>query len=370
MRLVGDGEDGSRVADVLGRWLPDALGRPVARARVRAMIATGVVRLDGAPVRRAGRPVRAGQRLEAWVRLEHLAGRGPSADRPFALSAAAVLYHDDALLAVDKPSGLPTHATADPMRPHLVSHVERFLAGTGRARPHVAVHQRLDRDTSGIVLFGIDRRANAGLARAFSARQVAKTYVALTARPAPPPPRRFRIDSRLDPHGDGGNGRVRVVASGGLDARTGVRVLEVLPDALLVEATPVTGRKHQIRVHLAEAGMAILGDPLYGRPPGRSRPFVSRLMLHARRLELKHPLSGVPLVIESPLPADFLRALRALRGPRGSGQGLRPTRRRRRPRGPVASAPSGPHARRSGRRASATAGPRSAPGAPCRPGSR
>ena len=333
---VGNGEEGCRVADVLGRWLPDALGRPVARARVRAMIAAGVVRLDGTPVRGAGRPVRAGQRLEAWVRVERLIGRGPSSDRPFALSAAAVLYCDDVLLAVDKPPGLPTHATADASRPHLVSHVERFLAGTGQARPHVGVHQRLDRDTSGIVLFATDRRANEGLAHAFGGRQVAKTYVALTVRPASLPPRRFRIDRRLDPQGAGKNGRVRVVASGGLEATTLVRVREALPEALLVEATPLTGRKHQIRVHLAEAGMSILGDPVYGRPLGSAAPVVPRLMLHACRLELKHPLSGARLVIESPLPADFLGALTALRSSRPGPGSIRP---RRRSRGRRASAP-------------------------------
>jgi RluA family pseudouridine synthase len=303
------------------------------------MIAAGAVRLDGVRVRGAGRPVRAGQRLEAWVRAERLTGRGPSSDRPFALTAAAVLYHDDALLAVDKPPGLPTHATADPSRPHLVAHVERFLAGKGRARPYVAVHQRLDRDTSGIVLFATDPRANEPLARAFDRRRVAKTYVALTARPAALPPRRFCIERRLAGLGGGKAGRVRAVSSGGREATTLVRIQEALPQALLVEATPLTGRKHQIRVHLAEAGLPILGDALYGRTPGASPRVVPRLMLHARRLELRHPLTGMRLVIESPVPADFFRALTALRAPLGSGPGPGSIRPRRSSRARGASVP-------------------------------
>jgi len=328
------------VVDLLSRWLPDALGRPVARARVRAMIAAGAVRLDGAPIRGAGRTVRAGQVLQARVRVERLIGRGPSSDKAFVLSAAAVLYRDDALLAVDKPPGLPTHATADPSRPHLVSHVERFLGAAEGGRPYVGVHQRLDRDTSGIVLFATDRRANEGLARAFGGREVVKTYAALTVRPATLPPRRLRIDRRLEWKGAGRNGRMCEVASGGLEATTLVQVREVLREALLVEATPLTGRKHQVRVHLAGAGMPILGDPVYGGSLGAAPAAVPRLMLHARRLELKQPLSGVGLLIQSPLPPDFVNALTALRSRQKSGaKPPGPIRPRRRSRGPGASAP-------------------------------
>jgi 23S rRNA-/tRNA-specific pseudouridylate synthase len=86
-------------------------------------------------------------------------------------------------------------------------------------------------------------------------------------------------------------------------------VREVLADALLVEARPLTGRKHQVRVHLAHAGMPILGDSVYGDAGGRA----PRLMLHARRLALSHPLTGQPLAIESPLPADFESVLARLR---------------------------------------------------------
>jgi 23S rRNA pseudouridine1911/1915/1917 synthase len=316
-RRIGRDEDGRRVADILFRWLPEALGRPVPRARVRAMIAAGAVRLDGVPVRGAGRPVRAGQRLEALVRADRLVGRGPSRDRPFALTESAVLYRDDVLLAVDKPSGIPVHATADRSRPHLVGHVERFLAARGAKRPYVAVHQRLDRDTSGIVLFATDPRANEAMARAFAGREVGKTYVALTARPSVLPRRRFRIDRRLDAAGGSRPGRVRVVTSGGREAATDVGIRQVLPSALVVEAKPLTGRKHQIRVHLAAAGLPVLGDGIYGpaRPAGGVA--VSRLMLHACRLELKHPLTGARLVIESPLPPDFRRTLQALARPPG-----------------------------------------------------
>ena len=278
-------------------------------ARVRALVAAGGVRVNGQVLKAAGRPVRAGQRVEALVRPELLRPRATASDRPFRLTPAHVLFRDGALLAVDKPPGLPTHATADASRPSLVGHVESFLAAAG-AGTYVAVHQRLDRDTSGIVLFAIDPRANHDLARAFSGREVEKTYVALTARPAILPRRGLLVSAPLSAPVSGGSSRVTVGGESAKVAETEVAVREVLADALLVEARPLTGRKHQVRAHLAHAGMPILGDTVYGDDALGRAP---RLMLHARRLALPHPLTGQPLVIESPLPADFEAVLARLR---------------------------------------------------------
>ena len=159
------------------------------------------------------------------------------------------------------------------------------------------------------MLFAIDPRANAGLARAFESRKVEKTYVALTARPPGPAPPPFRVSDPLAAPSPGGGRRVRIGGPGAKSAETEIVVLEALPGALLVEARPLTGRQHQVRAHLAHAGMPILGDPAYG-PRGEAAP---RLMLHARRLLLAHPLTGEPLLIESPLPPDFEATLQGLR---------------------------------------------------------
>jgi RluA family pseudouridine synthase len=312
---------GTRLADALGRWLATALGRPVPRARVRALVAAGQVKVDGAVLRAPGRPLRAGQRLQAVVRPGLLRPRSERTDRPFRLTERAVLFRDDVLLAVDKPPGLPTHATADPSRPSLVAHVQRYLRALGRGA-YVGVHQRLDRDTSGVVLFATDERANAGLARAFEERRVEKTYVALVARPPVVPvgpllvrtPVTPRVRRNASTAGDepvaGRHGSAR--NESGTPAETEIVVREVLADALLVEARPRTGRRHQIRVHVAQEGMPVLGDAVYG-DAGERAP---RLMLHARRLALAHPVTGELLVIESPLPEDFLGLVAGLRGPR------------------------------------------------------
>ena len=304
---MSETESGRTLADVLADALTATTGEVVPRSRVRAMIAAGAVHVDGRPLRVAARPLRAGQRVETIARLDALRPPTRSTDRPFRLGPESVLYRDRWLIAVAKPAGLPTHPTVDPARASLTGHVQRLAAAAGAT---VAVHQRLDRDTSGVVLFGLDPEANAGLARAFAGRRAEKTYLALTARPLRLPPREIVVDAPLAADGPAS----RPVRVGGDDARpaeTRVAVREVLGDALLVEARPSTGRKHQVRVHLAHAGLPVLGDAIYGR--AGTGP---RLMLHASRLALAHPVSGRPLVIDCPLPSDFAGLLQRLRAAR------------------------------------------------------
>jgi 23S rRNA pseudouridine1911/1915/1917 synthase len=302
-------EVGRRLVDVLREWLRERLSDEVPMARVRALVASGGVRVDGDVARAPGRPLRRGEHIEALLDPEQLRARAQLVDRPFELTAERVLFLDDALIAVDKPPGLPTHATADPSRPSLVGHVERFLESRG-VRATLAVHQRLDRDTSGVVVFGLDPRANVGLARAFAERLAEKKYLALTAPPREPLPPRFRVSAAIGP-ATAGQPTVRVGGPAARAAETDVIVREDLDGALLVEARPLTGRRHQVRVHLAHAGVPILGDEFYGR----ADPRVPRLMLHAWRLALEHPITGEPLRLEAPTPADFAAAVAAHRRP-------------------------------------------------------
>jgi len=167
IRRVAVREAGRRLVDILREWLRERLSDEVPMARVRALVAAGGVRVDGDVVRAPGRPMRRGEHVEALLDPEQLRARARLVDRPFELTAERILFQDGYVLAVDKPPGLPTHATADPSRPSLVSHVERFLESRG-VRATLAVHQRLDRDTSGVVLFGVDPRARGPRSRARS----------------------------------------------------------------------------------------------------------------------------------------------------------------------------------------------------------
>jgi 23S rRNA pseudouridine1911/1915/1917 synthase len=301
-------EAGRRLVDVLREWLRERLSDEVPMSRVRALVASGGVRVDGDVARAPGRPMRRGEHVEALLDPEQLRARARLVDRPFELTPERILFQDAFVLAIDKPPGLLTHATADPSRPSLVSHVERLLRSAVRQEADgfqaLAVHQRLDRDTSGVVLFGLDPRANAGLARVFSDHIAEKTYLAITGRPAALETRRFRVSAPLAPS----TAARAAVAVGGPTARpaeTDVLVREVLKGALLVEARPLTGRRHQVRAHLAHAGLPILGDSTYGL----ADPGALRLMLHAWRLALPHPVTGEPLRLEAPIPADFAAVL-------------------------------------------------------------
>jgi len=316
VRRVGASEGGRPLLDVLASWVADEFGDAVARARLRAQVVAGAVRVDGVAWRTPGRPLRAGAKLDALLLRAALRPPTERTDRRFTLSESSILYRDEWLIAVDKPTGLPTHVTADPRRPSLAGLLRERLSGRLSGSGHgayLAVHQRLDRDTTGVVLFATDAAANAGLARAFALGEVRKTYLALVASaPAVAPGDHFTIAAPLGE--SSANGRVRV---GGADAKpavTEVWVRERLGRALLLELRPTTGRKHQIRAHLAHVGLPVLGDVVYGgsNPDARRRalPGVPRLMLHAARLELVHPVSGRRLVLESPLPADFADALR------------------------------------------------------------
>ena len=287
---------GRRLDAVLGEWLEARLGRKLSKSAVRRVIIAGTVREAGRPQRGPGLLLRAGQTLEVSVDPQRLEVPLARQDRSFVVTPAAILFEDASLIAVDKPSGLPTVPTADPARPSLVRAVEAHLARTV-APKHLGVHQRLDRETSGVVLFVKDPRANAGLAESFAKHRIEKTYHALTSEPRSRPLPRWRGTRPI----------------GTQNATTEFSLVEVLEGALLVEARPRTGRKHQIRIHLAEAGMPVLGDTLYGAKTATAEASSLRLMLHASRIALPHPLTGARLVIESPWPEDFRREVEARR---------------------------------------------------------
>ncbi len=297
---------GTRLIDLLGAELPARVGHALTRSAVRRLVMAGVVRVDGRVCWRPGRPMAGGTRIDAdLARLPR-----PEPVGQIVLGAADVLYEDEYLLAVNKPAGLAMHPTADPRRPNLVDCLKLWLAQRGRPTRrdvYLGLHQRLDRDTSGVALFTLDPAANARLKQQFEERVVVKIYHALTARPRRLPPRAWRCSLPLE---IGGNGRVALCrGEAGVDAQTDFTLLEVFPNALLVEARPRTGRKHQVRVHLAHAGLPVLGDRLYGS--GQVDRAAARTMLHAARLELRHPLTGAPLLLVAHDPADFQAALRA-----------------------------------------------------------
>jgi 23S rRNA pseudouridine1911/1915/1917 synthase len=226
-----------------------------------------------------------------------------------------VVYEDDDLLIVDKPAGLvvhpsPGHHDGDTLVNALLARAGGSEYGgiAGVARPGI-VH-RLDRDTSGLLMVAKHDAAQHSLMAQLKARRVRKTYLALVQGSVNAAVGRIEAPIGRDPKH---RTRMAVVADG-RPSTTGYRVKERFPDWTLLELDLVTGRTHQIRVHLEAIGHAIAGDPVYGTGTSRRGPDgLGRLFLHAWRLELAAPGDGHLIRATAPLPVELESVLDGLR---------------------------------------------------------
>ncbi len=204
-------------------------------------------------------------------------------------SPLRILYEDEFLLFLDKPAGIVVQRGYDQEEPILLDLVRTYLGAKG---DETFLLQRLDRGTTGVIFFSKSSKMNVRLTRQFEAKRIRKTYAAFcVGRLA----EQQLIDAPLARIGAINFG----VRDEGKRALTRIVPLEPGDAHSLLEVHLLTGRTHQIRVHLSAIGHPLVGDWLYG-DRDRGRP-----MLHARRLEMIHPATGQPLVVESPLPEDF-----------------------------------------------------------------
>lgn len=268
------------------------------RGLIKRLIDLGGVHVDGRRIRRCSLPVAAGQRIELHVDGLPL--------EPFRLDPSRIIYRDQYLLVIDKPAGIATQPTPARYQGTLYAALQQFLGATGQVS--IGMVQRLDRDTSGVMVFSTHPRAHKGLTAAFSEHRVTKRYLALSSG-------RMRegegeIFSQLARRR--ATNRMVSVQHGGKPAVTRYRVLTACEDASLVEVEIPTGRSHQIRVHFAELGHPLLGDRAYGGPALINRMTITRQMLHASELCLEHPVGGARLELKSPLPVDFQEVMRCL----------------------------------------------------------
>lgn len=220
-----------------------------------------------------------------------------------------VLYEDDAVIVLNKPSGLATQGG-----PGITEHIDMMLEGLrppGGDKPRL-VH-RIDKDTSGILLLARTPGVAAKLAAAFRGREVTKLYWAVVV--GRPTPFEGLIDQPLARIGSGGAALVVPAERGDADAQSAKSSYEVLDSAgrrfSWLGLSPLTGRTHQLRVHCESLGTPILGDPRYGGKTSRAEGFAQQLHLHARRLDFPHPQGG-RLSVEAPLPPHMAESFRAL----------------------------------------------------------
>ena len=295
-----------RVPPECDRWRLDhflkSRIRRLSRTKFRSIIEHQVRLGDGRQPRPALR-VRSGE----MVVIERPAPVEPAVPRHF-----SVLAEDDTFIAIDKPAGLPIHATAKFYRNTLT-----MLLRERYPDQAVQVCHRLDRETSGVLLIARGPQPSSFLKQAFAGRRVEKSYLALCH--GVPASSEGVIDSPLRLL----DTRTRImmgVAADGLPAVTHYRVLRTFENHALLAASPQTGRQHQIRVHLASIGHPIVGDKMYraseqhfmdfcdsGMTPSLLEAFdgLARHALHAHRLTFPHPRTGEPVTVESPLPADL-----------------------------------------------------------------
>lgn len=314
-QVVADtAEGGERLDRMLAAHLAD-----LSRTRLKHLVETGQVTLDGATITDPAMRVKSGQTFVVTV---------PAAieDRPLPQARdLVILFEDEQLLVLDKPPGLVVHPAPGNLDHTLVNallaHCGASLVGIGGVKRPGIVH-RLDKDTSGLMVVAKTDLAHAALAADFAARAITRAYRAVVW--GVPQPAQGEFAGRIG-RSPRNRKKMAVVREGGKAALTRYRVERAFgAAAALVECRLATGRTHQIRVHLSAAGHALIGDPTYGNGhnhkrvaslPGAVQPLVAafpRQALHAGLLGFRHPVTQEYIEFQSMLPNDIMNLITLL----------------------------------------------------------
>jgi 23S rRNA pseudouridine1911/1915/1917 synthase len=300
--IVSEASAGSRLDKFLSECLPER-----SRAYVQKLIQKGLVTLNGQQVK-AHHPVKSGDVIEA-ILAPREEPTLEAQDIPL-----DILFEDQYLIVINKSPGLVVHpAAGNPSRTlvnALLAHCRKLSTGGHPLRPGI-VH-RLDKDTSGCIVAAKDDVTHDRLAKQFLTRQVHKEYRAIVV--GTPPQETGAIETHIA-RSRRDRKKMAATAAEGRAASTRYRVLESFFHASYLSVEPLTGRTHQIRVHLSHIGHPVAGDQQYAR--GKSLRHLGiafpRQMLHAYRLHLNHPHSSERMKFTAPLPKDFRLALNRLR---------------------------------------------------------
>ncbi|HEX2973371.1 MAG TPA: RluA family pseudouridine synthase, partial [Tepidisphaeraceae bacterium] len=264
------------------------------RTTLRQMVEQGRVSINGQPARTLKVPVGETDKVQVDQRPERT---GPS------LSPLELIHEDEDILVINKPAGLLTSTTPKEPRPTAIAVIRKYLA-TREPRARAGVIHRLDRDASGLLVFSKNNDAYESLKQQFFKHSVERVYTAVIHGVLVPPA--GRIESDLVELPDG-TVRTTRIPTKGQHAITDYQTLKTaggiggIGNVSLLRVTLQTGRKHQIRTHLAQKGHPIVGDPVYGDVKDDK----SRLLLAATTLSLDHPRTGQRLTFEIPLPAEI-----------------------------------------------------------------
>lgn len=263
----------------------------MSRSVAQRWIESGAVSVDGHVQQRPATRVREGASVHVVLPATAVRRSVPQPED----ADIRILYEDASFIALDKPPGLIVHPSYKQLSGTLLNALLWRLRDRPEARPGILT--RLDKDTSGLVIVALDSPIHAAMQRAAAAGGMRKEYLAIVT--APPRPTQGLIDAPLGRDPD--DRRRVVVTPGGAASQTRYEVVATHEDLTLVRCELLTGRTHQIRVHLSSRGWPILGDRVYGSPD----PRIARQALHAWRVSLNHPVTGAPMTIDAPIPADM-----------------------------------------------------------------
>ncbi len=311
---IGNELKEQRLDKVVHALLNEKVSGGISKSMARKLVMVGAAYLNGSRCRIASKPVFKGSE----VRVEY----SPEKLRPIqlefpSLTQKDILYNEGGLIVVNKPANMPTVATLDNARDNLVAALKTLLgrpkdlpvspsldpaARTTRSSPsavYIGIHHRLDAPTSGCILFTLDEKMNVFVAELFRESLIQKEYMAVCKMINPPPAQKWEIKNQLE-RAEKKRNIYRSTKGEGDFAYSRFELLKTKGDIALIKAMPITGRTHQLRVHLSEQGLPILGDKAYGGPQAQ------RLMLHAHILSFRLR-DGRDVVVEAPIPEEFKR---------------------------------------------------------------
>lgn len=286
----------------LDHYLADSAAE-LSRTQAKKIIDLGGTHINGRRVRSCSTPVCAGDVVEVYIDQLPL--------DPYRITEQDILFQDQFIIVLNKPALVDTQPTHARFKGTLFEALQWYLKDSfhPQRKADIGMVQRLDRGTSGIIVFSIHPRAHKEMTRIFLEHEIKKNYLALVyGAPASKQGeiRSFLARSRND-------NRVKSVTKGGKEAITQYQIVEQLTDYSLLNVEILTGRSHQIRAHMAEQNCPLAGDLRYGGGSSIAGIEISRPLLHAEKIAFRHPVLNQDMAFTVPVPADMQNILNRLR---------------------------------------------------------
>ncbi|MGN0728587.1 RluA family pseudouridine synthase [Treponema sp.] len=292
------------INEFLRQKIPEIFEGEISNSKIRRLIMCGAVYVNSAQCRIPSFKIRPGTEVRIIEDREKFFFEKQPQDIDFVLTEKEVVFEDEFLIAINKPPFLPTEQTITGKRKNAHDCVVEYLWRKNpslRNPPYAGIMHRLDRETSGILMFTKTRSINKDIAEMFAERKIKKIYRAVCTGKIPEK-KEFTVENfigRISPKSAACKMGIKPESAGGQFAKTDFKLVAEKNGFMQIDCRLHTGRTHQIRVHLSGVNLPITGDSLYGGIKA------DRIKLHARRLEFIHPVSKEKIIIDSEIPGDF-----------------------------------------------------------------